>query len=64
MARSMGAKAETTDTRKIKKAASVTWFRNFSVYVGERGDNPSRLEFFLSFCFKTKRKKREEVFLH
>ena len=44
--------------RKIKKAASVTWFRNFSVYVGERVANSSRLEFFLSFCFKTKRKER------
>ena len=57
MARSMGAWAETTDTRKIKKAASVTWFRNFSVYVGEREANPSRLD----FLFLLHQGKRKEI---
>ena len=61
MARSMGAWAETADTRKIKKAASVTWFRNFSVYVGERGGNSSRLAFFVSFLAMKKEKKENQL---
>ena len=57
----MGAWVETTDTRKIKKAALVMWFRNFSVYVGEREANSSRLAFFVSFLAMKKEKKKRDI---